>query len=139
MIFNATASHDNIGIEEYIWMLSYGGGIITLEGATPKKHFTKLGNYNVTLIVRDKEGLEGTDSLWVNVTERVSPPPPSGYFKVKERAWGWSLFLTAVAILVCIVLMALRQRRRRAQEPLRWPTGPRSTSRRSQEGYSSTK
>jgi hypothetical protein len=139
VIFNATASHDNIGIEEYIWMFSYGGEIITLEGATPKKHFTKLGNFNVSLIVRDKEGQEGTDNLWVNVTEKVSPHPPSSAFKVKGDKWGWSLFLVAVAILACIVLMALRQRRRRAQEPLRWPTGPRSTSRRSQEGYSSTK
>ena len=65
--FNAFASTDNIGITNYTWTFTSNGSAITLHGISPSFVFTLVGNYTVTLTLRDAAGNTDTDTMVVTV------------------------------------------------------------------------
>jgi len=78
VIFDGSASTDNSGlITNYTWTF-IDGATVTLYGVNPTYRFNNVGNFNVTLTVKDPSGNSDTDVIWVNVTELVVPKPPSG-------------------------------------------------------------
>ncbi len=64
--FDGSASSDDLAIENYTW--DFGDGTSSNE-ISPTKIFTLVGEYTVVLTVTDEEGLMGTDSLLITVTE----------------------------------------------------------------------
>lgn len=70
---NGTMSTDNVGIANYTWTFT-DGGTVTLYGARVSRQFMNVGNFSVTLTVRDYTGNTGSDSAWVNVTPDQVPP-----------------------------------------------------------------
>lgn len=71
--FDGTQSSDNVGIQNFTWSFT-DGGPVTLFGSAPSYRFLNVGNFSVTLTVRDYAGNTGTDAAWVNVTPDVVPP-----------------------------------------------------------------
>jgi hypothetical protein len=73
--FDAGESTDNIGIVNYTWEFIYEGKEIILYEPSTSFVFNTQGNYFITLTVRDNQGNENQDSIWVNVTyiDRISP------------------------------------------------------------------
>jgi hypothetical protein len=69
MIFNGSASTDNIGINNYTWTFTYNSTAVTLYGISPTFAFWTLGNYNVTLKATDYAGNWNTDTIAVSVYE----------------------------------------------------------------------
>ena len=72
VIFDGSASTDNIGIVSHTWTFHDGTGDVTLYGVAPGHTFTVPGMYIVTLTVTDVAGRNDTDSLTVIVD---STPP----------------------------------------------------------------
>jgi len=67
------ASTDDVGIERYVWTFT-DGTPQSLSGAVVTYRFLNLGDFLITLTVRDYVGNEATDTLWVNVTRDTVPP-----------------------------------------------------------------
>ncbi len=67
--FTGSASTDNFGIANYTWTFTYNSTVNTLYGATPSFRFWSVGNYIVTLNVRDAAGNNGMDTIRVGVTQ----------------------------------------------------------------------
>jgi len=63
---DGTASHDNQGIVNYTWTISDGGSQVKY-GAVVTYRFQQLGNHTVSLQVRDPDGRQDTDSIWVDI------------------------------------------------------------------------
>ena len=72
VMFDGSASTDNVGIVSYRWDFT-DGGPVTLTGATVAYTFLNLGTFPVTLTVRDASGNAATDTLTVSVVERTPP------------------------------------------------------------------
>jgi PKD repeat protein len=64
--FTGSGSTDDAGIETYLWDF---GGLGTSALADPSFEFLAAGEYTVTLTVTDEEGLTGTDTVTITVTE----------------------------------------------------------------------
>jgi PKD repeat protein len=62
--FDASGSSDNVGIVSYEW--DFGDGTIGTE-KKPSHTFTAIGDYTVTLTVKDAAGNIGTDTVTVTV------------------------------------------------------------------------
>ena len=75
VLFNGSGSHDNVGIGNYTWHISYGGVVRILWGITAQFQFDVPGNYTVSLVVTDNAGLADTDN--VTVTVHTYDPPGS--------------------------------------------------------------
>ena len=76
MLFDGSASTDNVGMVEYSWTF-IDGALQTLPGISPTYTFTDVGDYEVTLSVADAEDNRDTDSMWVNVTAEPDNIPPT--------------------------------------------------------------
>jgi len=63
-VLDGSRSADNVGIVNYTWTF-VDGVMQTLYGARPSYTFTALGQYNLTLSVRDATGYSDTDNLIV--------------------------------------------------------------------------
>ncbi|MDP6156079.1 MAG: PKD domain-containing protein [Candidatus Thermoplasmatota archaeon] len=72
VVFNGSASTDNLGVTNYTWTFS-DGGLKTLYGAMPNYTFQNVGNYTVTLNVSDAAGNWKTGTTWVNVSDIDAP------------------------------------------------------------------
>lgn len=70
---NATLSHDNVGIEEWEWTLSYQGMDVSIKGEVQQFTFEVPGMYEVKLNVVDGAGNNGFGTL--SVTVRDTTPP----------------------------------------------------------------
>lgn len=69
VLFNGNGSSDDRGIiANYTWTFTYNGNAIELYNITPSFLFEKVGNYEVTLSVKDPANNLATDTIWVNVT-----------------------------------------------------------------------
>ena len=73
VIFNGTASTDNIGIMNYSWHLTYNSENVTIYNVTPEFAFNLVGEYEVELRVSDAAGLNGTDNMWISVYDVEDP------------------------------------------------------------------
>jgi len=67
--FAGIASSDNVGVTNYTWTFTYNGTAVALYGATPNFRFWTLGNYTVTLAVRDAAGNSDTETMMMRVSE----------------------------------------------------------------------
>jgi PKD repeat protein len=73
VMFNGTASWDNLGIVNFTWTFKYNASDVTLYDTVPSFVFHTVGWYVVTLTVEDVSGHKGKDDL--NVTVRDITPP----------------------------------------------------------------
>jgi ABC-type transport system substrate-binding protein len=69
VMFNGSNSFDDgTSIVKFNWIFIYDGNSITLNGVNPSFQFEKVGNYEVTLTIKDAAGNSASDTMWVNVT-----------------------------------------------------------------------
>jgi PKD repeat protein len=97
VVFDGSASTDNVGIVNYTWNFTYNGTIVTLHGVSPSFQFWTPGNYTVTLTVRDAAGNYASDTVLI-IVNPVTIPSDVGYI--------WIIIL--VIALVTAALLGLR-------------------------------
>lgn len=99
VIFDASASSDNIGITGYNWNFGDGTGGY---GKTVSHTYNTPGSYNVVLSVIDGAGNSGNDTLVVNVNPKIETMHISGIdmSSVKIRKSGWYVYATALVTVV---------------------------------------
>jgi PKD repeat protein len=73
VIFNGSASTDNVGVDNLTWQLVYAGIPVALYGPTPEFRFDKVGIFDVNLVVEDAAGNRALDKLRVTVVD-ITPP-----------------------------------------------------------------
>ncbi|UCG69327.1 MAG: fibronectin type III domain-containing protein, partial [Thermoplasmata archaeon] len=66
--FDGSGSSDSDSIDNYTWTVNYGGEITTLFGVGPTHKFEAIGNYAITLRVKDPSGNIAEDVLLIKVT-----------------------------------------------------------------------
>lgn len=66
--FDGSGSSDNVGIVSYIWTFE-DNGPHTLSGPSPSHTFSSVGNYDITLTVKDAAGNSDTDTMKVKVVD----------------------------------------------------------------------
>jgi hypothetical protein len=73
--FNGSDSHDNVGVEEYWWVIFYQGVALqpVLTGPDPVFKFVQAGVYNITLTVIDPSSNRAVDNITVTVLD-IDPP-----------------------------------------------------------------
>jgi len=71
---NGTRSNDNVGIANYTWTFQDGALNITLYGDIVQYTFTAIGNYTITLTVRDGANWIDSDTTYVDVVIDDVPP-----------------------------------------------------------------
>jgi len=103
VVFNGSGSSDNLGIRNFSWSFVYGGQNITLFGESVSFIFERPGNYTVVLKVKDEQGLQDVDFLYVNV-ERVDE---------KSFPYGWTVGVIGLLIFISITMMLLYGNKRR--------------------------
>jgi len=67
--FDASSASDNVGIVNWIWTFEEDGKTITLEGQQPDHTFDISGEYEVTLMLEDAEGNQGSTTFHVSVED----------------------------------------------------------------------
>lgn len=77
VIFNGSASSDDVGIQSYVWSF-WDGGPIILSGVTANYTFLTPDSYRVTLTVVDTSGNEDTDSVIITVVDITNPIANAG-------------------------------------------------------------
>jgi len=66
---DGSGSSDNIGfISNYTWNLTVDGTLFTFHGANLNIRIKKVGNFEVTLTVKDSSNNSASDTMWINVT-----------------------------------------------------------------------
>ena len=73
VLFNGSASSDNVGIDEYEWIFIDDNQSRSLSGERVNYTFDIIGLYNVTLRVIDVRGNKGESVFTVNVTDGIPP------------------------------------------------------------------
>ncbi|MBA3046479.1 MAG: right-handed parallel beta-helix repeat-containing protein [Candidatus Thermoplasmatota archaeon] len=115
-VFNGTASHDNVGIENYTWEFTYNGTEITLFGELQTQRFWMPGNYTVSLTVRDAAGNSDADENIVTVLANDTGPDDSATDDTEdvtetENGTLWLLPVAVMAIVIIVALWALWRRK----------------------------
>lgn len=118
IVFDGSASSDNIDIENYTWAFTYNGTTVYLYGLNPAFTFWTAGNYSVTLTVSDAEGLESTDTFTVSVTEAV----PVDDDDDDDDAEGsiadyWWIIIIIIVVMLVLLLILLKRRKKDDEEP----------------------
>ncbi|MBT9189036.1 PKD domain-containing protein [Zobellia russellii] len=70
--FDGKESSDDIGVTSYLWDFKDGD---KGSSSSTSHTFTKAGTYEVVLTVKDKDGLENTDTITITVTEKENKAP----------------------------------------------------------------
>ncbi len=110
----ATAS-DNIGVASYEWKFLVDGNVVKMDGQEIEFYFDRLGNYSITLTVRDEAGNKATAYTWVHVKAKDTSGPGgqnggSGgeYENTGSTKRGETMtFLLLLIIAIVIVIMAV--------------------------------
>jgi Tol biopolymer transport system component/chitodextrinase len=103
--FSAAASSDNVGIVSYEW--DFGDGN-TASGVTPNHTYGTVGNYTVTLTVRDAAGNSDTHTILIIVEEGAEAGFPF---------WILIPIIIAVVVLVWFFFLKKRQPKEKAPKP----------------------
>ncbi len=102
VVFDGSASSDNVAVTNYTWTLTYGGETVTLYGVSPSHTFGAEGTYTVTLTVKDAAGNEAVDTMTVTVTAEEED-------EEEESVCLGVLVFAITAMLVLPVFMVRRQ------------------------------
>ena len=78
VVFNGSKSTDNVAIDNWTWNFIHEGSDQYLYGMETTFIFWTVGNYEVTLTVRDTSDNSGTDTMWANVTDSTPPVADAG-------------------------------------------------------------
>lgn len=78
VIFNGSASSDNVGIINHTWTFAYGGRDVVLSSAEPTFRFMIPGIYPITLAVSDAAGNSAMDNITVTVRDITDPVADAG-------------------------------------------------------------
>jgi len=85
VIFNGSASTDNVGIVNYTWAFVYDSVTTYLYGISPQFTFNIAGNYVVVLIVSDSARNYGVDFMNVIVFDTEPPVANAGINQVVNQ------------------------------------------------------
>jgi len=77
LVFDGSASSDNVGIATFRWTFTYSGSPVTLTGVSPTYTFGAEGTFVITLRVTDTSGNAAADTLTIAVVVPPTPPPGS--------------------------------------------------------------
>lgn len=77
LIFNGSASFDDVRIQSYVWSF-WDGELIVLTGMTSNYTFLTPDTYHVTLTVADTSGNEAVDSVIIVVIDITNPTADAG-------------------------------------------------------------
>ena len=78
--FDGTGSSDDVGLTRLEWTIVTADGVArTLLGSNPSHTFDTPGEYRVTLIVTDTDGLKDTDTMTVTVRDVTPPVADAGH------------------------------------------------------------
>ncbi len=77
IMFNGSASYDDVEIQSYVWSF-WDGGPVILPGMTANYTFHTPDSYRVTLTLTDTSGNEDTDSVIITVIDITNPIASAG-------------------------------------------------------------
>jgi cyclophilin family peptidyl-prolyl cis-trans isomerase len=97
-ILNASGSSDNLGIVNWTWSFSQGGGTVYLYGPVVDVGFLEEGTYKVTLKVSDIVGNNVTKKVTVTVEPKEGDSP--------------GLLLVPTIVSIAVVAVLVRRKRR---------------------------
>jgi len=95
IIFDATASRDNVGIVIYEW--DFGDGT-TGTFSTTTHIYDELGTYTVTLTAKDRVGNSAQDTATITVKEAIEQPAKQWRFP------RWILYLIGLIIVISLII-----------------------------------
>ena len=75
---NGSDSFDNVGIVNWTWSFTYNNTDFKLYGEIVQFRFWTVGNYQVTLTVKDAVDLLDIDYIWINITDKTPPTANAG-------------------------------------------------------------
>lgn len=78
VFFDGSGSADNVAVVNYTWTFTYNGTPITLYGVNPSFTFWTIGDYTVTLNIRDNASNGAADNLMVTVFDATNPIADAG-------------------------------------------------------------
>ena len=122
--FDASASHDNVGIVNYTWSFYYDGMRITLYDPKSTFLFEIPGNYSITLMVMDGQGNIGEDTITITVKPRDDETPPNDNAGDKGKGseispWFWLiLVILIVAIIVVLIYVIWMKKEDKVEQSL---------------------
>ncbi len=100
VVFNGSGSSDNQGISNFSWSFAHGGRNITLFGGSVSYTFDHPGNYTVVMKVKDDQGLQDVDFLYVNVERINENGSDNGWF---YGVLGIIILFSALMVLILTV------------------------------------
>jgi len=89
VLFDASSSHDNVGIASFNWTFEYDGQNISLASPTPEFTFDLGGIYEVLLEVSDTSGNVASVTVTVSIRDVNAPIADAG----EDRTVGQGVFL----------------------------------------------
>lgn len=75
---DGSGSWDSSGVVRWVWVLTYRGSELSLEGARPTLILDDAGEYRVTLTVFDPTGNNDTDTTTVTILDVTAPVAVAG-------------------------------------------------------------
>lgn len=117
VLFDGSASSDDVGIKNYTWTFDDGTGDIILYGVGPVHVFSVPGVHTVVLNVTNAGGLRDTDTMTVTVDPVVDGPEKENIPLILAGAAVLALIMI-IAFIVCLFLLfiLIRSRRDRKDE-----------------------
>ncbi|MDI6806214.1 MAG: S8 family serine peptidase [Candidatus Aenigmarchaeota archaeon] len=97
--FDGSGSTDNIGIVSYEWDFE-SDGTVDATGVKVNHTYTAVGNYTVTLTVKDAAGNSANDTALVTVTEKPAMHVASIDVVLISRSRGWNYYAEATVTIV---------------------------------------
>ncbi len=107
--FTGITSSDNVGVTNYTWTFTYNGTAAALYGATLHFRFWTLGNYTVTLTVRDAAGNSDTETMLVQVSEDGPTSEEDDSGNLPDCSW-MTVMLIFFATAAATGFMAFRRK-----------------------------
>ncbi len=104
--FDGSGSTDDNGIVNYTWTFTHNGTSVALYGVGPQFTFWAAGTYDITLTVRDADGLTDTDTVQITVNE-----PGDNQGGLSDYYWVILIFIVILAVLLLLALLMGRKKK----------------------------